>query len=338
MILGKITQCEKLRPNLNHFKGIIKKVGKNEYYVGSYTYNPTKSLIIITELPPSTYSKAYLKGEKNGVKSKKEKKEGFAYNDWVKESKDNTSIDNGINIEIYLKDGAYEYISENYGNEDFDCFIDFFKLKEVIKNRINLIGQKNEVIEYKSYEKVFNDWFIYRKNLYKIRTERENILTNLMLNMLLNMQRYSKDHDKYHITNKTSVEDAINIIKKNKYEMFNHTLLENPKYTSIDLLYKLITEENYGASYDYLLNMRDRDKTEEAYNKRQERIEELKEKLNLLNDNSELFKGANIWLKELEELYDAIKKGIASDWFYGENKYTFEDSDLTTKRQYKTKK
>ena len=333
MILGKIDNCEYLRPNLNHFKGEIRKVGNNEYYVGSYTYNPKKSIIHITELPPSTYSKAYLKGEKDGAKSKKEKKEGFAYNEWVKESKDNTSIDNGISIEIQLKDGAYEHIKEKYGDENFDCFIDFFKLKEVIKNRINLIGQNNEVIEYKTYEDVFDDWFLYRKKLYKIRVERETILVELLLLMLLNMQRYSKEHDKYHITNKTTEEEAINIIRKNKYNMFNHILLESPKYTSINILRELITEEKHGASYDYLLNMRDRDKTEEAYKKRQEKIDELKNRLELLNDGNEKFKGSNIWLSELEELSDSIKKGIASDWFYGENKYTFEDSDLTTKRK-----
>lgn len=338
MIMGKIDHCETLRPNLNHFKGEIKKVGNNEYYVGKYEYNPKKSIINITELPPSTYSKAYLKGEKDGAKSKKEKKEGFAYNEWVKESKDNTSIDNGVNIEIQLKEGAYDHIKENYGNDNFDCFIEFFKLKEVIKHRINLIGQNNEVIEYKTYEDVFDDWFEYRKKLYKMRIEREIILINLMLKMLLNMQKYSKEHDKYHITNKTTEEEAISIIKENGYQMFNHTLLENPKYTSINILNELITKEEYGASYDYLLNMRDRDKTEETFLKRQEKINELKDKLNLLSDKNEKFKGSNIWLKELEELNEAIKKGIASDWFYGENKYTFEDSDLTTGRKRKSKR
>ena len=107
MIMGKIDHCENLRPNLNHFKGEIKKAGTSEYYVGKYEYNSKKSIINITELPPSTYSKAYLKGEKDGAKSKKEKKEGFAYNEWVKESKDNTSIDNGVNIEIQLKEAFF---------------------------------------------------------------------------------------------------------------------------------------------------------------------------------------------------------------------------------------
>jgi hypothetical protein len=171
-----------------------------------------------------------------------------------------------------------------------------------------------------------------------MRIEREIILINLMLKMLLNMQKYSKEHDKYHITNKTTEEKAISIIKENGYQMFNHTLLENPKYTSINILNELITKEEYGASYDYLLNMRDRDKTEETFLKRQEKINELKDKLNLLSDKNEKFKGSNIWLKELEELNEAIKKGIASDWFYGENKYTFEDSDLTTGRKRKSKR
>ena len=49
------------------------------------------------------------------------------------------------------------------------------------------------------------------------------------------------------------------------------------------------------------------------YKKRQEKIDELKNRLELLNDSNEKFKGSNVWLSELEELSDAIKKGKKFD-------------------------
>ena len=43
------------------------------------------------------------------------------------------------------------------------------------------------------------------------------------------------------------------------------------------------------------------------------------------NKKVKLFKGAKIWLKELEELELAIENGSKSEWFYGDNDYVFEE-------------
>jgi hypothetical protein len=80
----------------------------------------------------------------------------------------------------------------------------------------------------------------------------------------------------------------------------------------------------HGASYDYILRMSYRDLTEESYNKRQARIEELLERKQYLIDDDGLFPGAKIWLIELDELEKTIRDGLASEWFYGDNEYTFE--------------
>ena len=229
---------------------------------------------------------------------------------------------------IYLKPGAYEAITaedSKYGNEVFDPLEDYFELKEPIHHLINLVNEKQEVVEYKSYEDVFNDWFKFRKDLYVKRVEREIILTDLEIKMLQNMQRFSKEHDNYGITNKTSEDKANEILKTNKYDIFNHTILENPRFTEVALLRDMITLAKYGACYDYILRMSYRDLTENAYAKRDARIKELLDRKQYLIDDDGLFPGAKIWLIELDELESAITDGISSQWFYGENEYNFDE-------------
>jgi hypothetical protein len=51
----------------------------------------------------------------------------------------------------------------------------------------------------------------------------------------------------------------------------------------------------------------------------------LEERRIYLNDDEEEFLGAKIWLKEIDELEKTITDGIKSNWFYGDNDYTFED-------------
>lgn len=326
MIMGKIKKCGKLRPWARGFKGTIKSYKNRHYYVGVYNYDAQDNTVHITELPPGIYSNAYLKGPDDGKVKKSDEKKGIQALEWIDDFEDNTAME-GVDITLYLKDGAYEAITSEdskYGNEVFDPFEDYLDLKEPIYHHINLVNEKHEVVEYKSYEDVFNDWFNFRKNLYKVRVERELILTDLEIKMLQNMQKFSKNHDSYGITNKTSEEKASAILKQNKYDIFNHTVLENPRYTSIEVLRDTIMLEEYGASYDYILRMSYRDLTENAYNKRQARIEELLSRKQYLIDDDGLFPGAKIWLLELDELEAAIEEGLKSEWFYGENEYTFE--------------
>ncbi len=325
MIEGKINKCGKLRPWARGFKGRIKTYKGRCYYVGNYTYDKDTNSVHITELPPNTNSNAYLKG--SDEKKSAETKKCIKSLEWVEDFEDNTDMD-GVNITIYLKEGAYEAITSEdskYGNDVFDPIESYLNLKEPIYHHINLVNERYEVVEYKSYEDVFNDWFTFRKKLYEIRIEREKILVELEMMMLQNMQRFSQKHTEYGITNSMSEEKAKNILKENNYQIFNHTILDNPRYTSIQELKDLITREDNGASYEYILRMSYRDFTKEAYNKRQKRIEELQKRQEYILDDGGLFPGAKIWLLELDELELAITEGLKTQWFYGENIYTFED-------------
>lgn len=330
LIDGKIAKCSKL-PMWNHrFKGTVKKYKNRDYHVGCYEYNEAENYVHITELPPGMYSDGYLKGSDSDKIKKKdtEKKKGIlSKKDLIDDYEDDTT-EESVNIKLYLKPGAYESITADdsgYGNDVFDCFEEYFELKEPIYDRINLINDKGEVVEYKSYSAVLDDWYVFRKNLYAVRIEREIILVDMELKMLKNMQKFSREHDKYKITNKTPDEDVLEILKSNKYDIFNASMIENPKFTSVKELLALITLEENGASHDYLLKLSYRDLTENAYAKREKRIAELEERLKFLTEETGLFVGAKMWKQELDELEQVIKTGIETEWMFGDGGYKFED-------------
>jgi DNA topoisomerase-2 len=336
MIKGQ-KKCSRLPMWGNNFVGEVREVRGRKYFVGRYKYDSEANTINITELPPGKWSNSYLKGDDKVCKNPEDKK-GIQTKEWIEDFEDKTKIDK-VDITIWLKPGAYDVISEEYGNADFDCFEDYLELKEPIYNRINLINEKHEVVEYRNYEDVFNDWFSFRKKLYSIRVEREIIVNNLQILMLKEMQVFSKNHSKYKITSKTSEVSANNIIAEAGHVIYNKTLLENPRYTSISKMKHLATSAEDGATYNYLLNMSYRDLTEDAFTKRVNRIKDLESRqIVLMDDSDSLFPGSNIWLRELDELEKVIVDGLASEWFYGENVYKFKDSTVANSTGTKKKK
>ena len=196
---------------------------------------------------------------------------------------------------------------------------------EQIMHLINLVDENHKVIEYKSYEDVFNNWYVFRKKLYAVRVEREIILTDLRIKRLENVQRFSNEHDTFNITRHTPEEKTISILTTNKYNIFNHKLLDNPQFTNVKELTQLITKKEHGASYDYLLRLRYKELQEEAYKKREEKIKKLREQLKYLTEDMGLFIGAKIWLTEIDELTKAIEEGIRTAWKYGEDEYQYEN-------------
>ncbi len=327
MINGKIEKCGKLRMWNKDFKGSVRIYNKRGWFVGNYEHDEKANEILITELPTGKYSDTYIKGpdESTNKKSKRTEVKGIIGKEYVEDIVDNTN-ENGVEIIIKLKPDSFEHISKNYGNEKFDCIEEYFELKTPIYDRLNLVNERGEVVEYKTYEEIFDDWYKFRKSLYKIRIEREFILNDLEIIMLENMQKFSSNHASFNINKNTKDEEVIKILTDHKFRLFNHTLLRNPKYTAINELKELITEKKHGANYDYLLNMSYKDLTEEAYNKRAKDIDNIKLRQNYLIDDNGMFPGAKIWLKELEELEEAIKEGIKTDWMYGTNNFKFANN------------
>jgi len=325
MINGEIDSCKKLEINTDHINGRFVTHKKKNYFVGAYEYDEKNRIITIKGLPFDKWSYYYLEGNNaDNLNRDKDKKDGIKHLEYIKDYTDYTT-DDEVKIEIKLRPGAYEEISANYGNEVFDCIEDCFKLKSSINDRINLLDENNTLVEYTTYEEVFNYWYEYRKKLYVVRIEREKIINGLKIMMLKEIQRFCKLHDTYKITKKTTEEQSIEILSNNKYKIFNKSLIINPKFEQVDLLYDMVVSESYGANYDYLLNLSYKEINKEAYKRRELEINKLKERQEYLLDDTGKFPGSKIWLQELKELEEVIKFGKESKWQYNDGGYTFDD-------------
>ena len=89
-----------------------------------------------------------------------------------------------VNIEVVLKDGAYDYIYKVHNSVWDDPIIEHFHLRRVIYDNLNFINIKGEVKNYKTYESLFMDWYKERKKLYKIRVKRIIIILKLQILLL----------------------------------------------------------------------------------------------------------------------------------------------------------
>ena len=307
LIMGKINKAKSMKIWLKDINCEIRKVGTKQFLVGKYIYDKKNNIITITELPLGTYS--------DKVKEDNIKK------DTIKNIQDNTSDD--VKIDIYLTENGWDEINKYKPLKGFDAVETYFNLKTSLDENINMVNENGVVKEFKKYEHVIDHWFPIRKQLYADRIDRSIILTKLMIKFLKNIIRYSENHQKYNITPKTSDEKADKILSNEKYDTFNHTLLESPKYTEISELENLIINNvEKGTSYDYLLNLGYRQMMDKACDQRKKKLKECEDKLNkLLSDdgNGELFKGGITWLNELERLEKTITEGIKLGWSFGKN-------------------
>ena len=317
MINGKIAKAKPMQIWLKDNIGEIRKYKGREYSVGKYEYIVDKNIIIINELPLGKYSSSFIGEYSLGDTSQLCNKPQF------KCKPEDRTNDDCVNITFHLTETGWDEISKNYGNDTFDCVEDFMNLRTSLDDNINMIAVDGSVQEFEKYEHVINMWFPIRKQLYADRIDRHLILTSLMITYLKNIIRFTKSHQEYKITPKTTLEEVDEILKKNKYDTFNATLLHSPKYTEISELSKnIINNVSLGTSYEYLIKLSYRDMIECACIKRTKQLHEYEEKLkdlHLDDGSSGLFKGVNSWLKELAEVEKVIEEGISLGWSYGKD-------------------
>jgi DNA topoisomerase-2 len=323
LIHGKIKKSSYMKIWLKDNKGEIRKHNGREYSVGKYTYYSDKNIIVVTELPLSKYSSSFIGDYSSDDKNQLCNKPYF-----TGKPEDRTN-DDGVHITFHLTETGWAEINEKYGNETFDCVEDCMNLRTSLDDNINMIGSDGKVMEYTKYEDVLDYWYPIRKQLYADRIDRHIIRTNLMIKYLENIIKFTKNHQKYNITPKTSLEAVDTLLTENKYDTFNEVLLLNPKYTKVSEMKSLIINNSNGCSYEYLIKLSYRDMVECACKRRVNQLAEQKEKLKDLEDDDgsdkKLFKGGKTWLKELDLVESAIADGIKLGWSYGKDIAKFRD-------------
>ena len=107
-------------------------------------------------------------------------------------------------------------------------------------------------------------------------------------------------------------------LEKENYQKFNSGALSNPEFTPND---QLVNNALFvDATYDYILNLTERSKSDEGLRGFTEKLEKYRQRLAAHNSLSAegRFPGAQVWLNELAELEVQIAAGLKTSWLYEE--------------------
>jgi DNA topoisomerase-2 len=280
------------------------------------------------------------------------------------QSVDDKTTDDAVRIEVHIAPEDVKKIEARFGNENFDCWEEFFKLKTDISDLVNVINEKNVVVEYgNKYENMLMDWYVVRKNLYMRRIERQILLIELEAIYLRNVIRFVKNHASYNITSKTDLDQAVSILRKEKYDWINPNIAFNPKFRSNQAIrdefhLKVETVEDEVVSqniddepgqdeikssskssskgYDYLLNLSYKDKLKSSAERLQKKLIKIEEEQKILQNDVVVrhpdeehkgneFTGCKTWLRELDTLEKIMDMGVENGWRYDEEEDEYED-------------
>jgi DNA gyrase/topoisomerase IV subunit B len=273
--------------------GDIRMFLDSEYSFGYYEYESLKNVIHITELPIGVVTSTYIEHISKSCEK---------YIDRI----DDYSSTNEIEIHIYLKNNVYKYILDHYGNDVVDPIEDCFNIRASLKPNLNYYSCDKRVVEFKNiYLADILYWLPVRRDMYKTRLIRKEIILRLLI---LKEQAIIKYIDMSNDINVSSIEDdeiAKKVLKHHNFPGIQVGLLVNPGYTSNDKLESLILKDN---EYDYILDLKERELTKLALQKRKNNLQKHLSEYDKVNKllKEEPFAGASLWKDEINLLLKHI--------------------------------
>lgn len=330
---GVPATCLLLNPYIRGFTGEMKPIRGKIHSLGKYTFDSNSRLLTITELPVRVWHNKYkekLIAKKVLIKRPHSKEE----NDFVRiisgEIYNHSSSDE-INIKITIaeKNNGWDPLDiiESYACEGYyDGFIGYFGLKKRMDDQLFMTRPDGSVeTKYKSYSDVLIDWFPVAKHSYYQRVDRDETILELKIRCMRQHLRYITEYDSLGITKKETAE-ADAILSSKDYIPYNYKYLKmvNTRVNDAKEILHNVLEVDVG--YDYLYATTD-------YMKHKAQIEKMRKKLAKLEKeyddylamaNAPPFKGARLWLHDLNELEKVCKEGLRTGWKYDTaEKYTY---------------
>jgi DNA topoisomerase-2 len=322
----------------------------SEICLGSWNWDADKRIIHVTQLPLKIWSypfKCHLMGI-NPANGKTEDLDGnpFPCKDLIDgDIMDNTG--NDLNdLKIKLKEGAYETICEQYGNEFISPIEAYLEMSQQMAPHLNMINSEDYITEFKTYESVMEYWFVLRKDLYSARLIRQIILLKLKILYHENMLRFiymdalgviSLDKDLEEDERIQILENAPNVPiellregdKKKcnaKYEIkaftkFNKTKLFEPGYLKSDKLeYTILAVD---SNYNYIDAITIGQKSKKSIAKLESDLQDLRNELEQLENIT----WKELWISELDKVEKVITEGIRTKWLFGQKPHTFKGAN-----------
>jgi DNA topoisomerase-2 len=232
------------------------------------------------------------------------------------------STDVDVDIEVKLAIGALDKITSQFGNSTFDPIETYFQLCTPMHNQLNFYDIGCKVYSTKDYEEILHRWFPVRKELYSRRVDRVIILLEIRIFQMESVIKYLRSA--LDLRGQSLVQ--INkIIAEAGYNRLNVGLLDSPgTLQNAELRAAII--DGPGSTYNYLINLRDYDRSSEQMERFEAKLSDLRSELEryLSKSNEGKFKGAAIWLDELAEIRKIIDDGARTGWKFEDfQRYTF---------------
>lgn len=229
---------------------------------------------------------------------------------------DDYSSDAKVDVRIRLVPGGWEEICAANGSAEIDPVEDWLLLRASLKPYLNYYGCDGRVVEFSDdYHAVFFHWAPLRRDLYRLRLEREATLLALKVRLEREIVRYVGMAHELDLAHTADEAAASETLAEQKFPRFDAGLLLAPRYTPTAELEQLVTR-GVNVSHDYVLNLRERELVESAKAKREEKICGMERRLAeveaLLAETP--FAGASVWAAEVEAVAAAIQRGEKTRW------------------------
>ena len=299
--------------SMHKYKGKIKYNSSNhECIVGVYEITGTHSLLI-TEIPLGKYANTYtLKLETM-----------YAGESPIIKSIRNTSKEDKINIQITFYNSIEDMFEVSKWGDKYVKQLDpieiKFNLYKLTKPILNLVTIDGFIKEYTSYEDIFNDWFIIRRDFYIKRIERQIIKMRAELCMYKNIYRFIDENAIEHMRG-IDKEQQKEYLAVNGYNAIDTAKMRNTChiYNNCDVNgYIFDKNVNSAVSYKYILDLKVSKMSSNFKNKTQQRIETLTKEIDeLVNKKWNNFVGDSLWIDELKKLIPVLQQGLDTNWTF----------------------
>lgn len=306
-------------------------------WVGTYEYFPAANggEIVVRDLPPGVWTAKWLADTFDFATATKKKKattktaaaraagraETAQARGGLLRSPPYDAGDEIVEIHLRLKPGAWETIQADHGSGWLDPVEDWACLSASADSRLNYMAPDGAggrtVLELGSqYASVLAHWFGPRRDLYRVRLDREATLARLRAALEREILRYAGMANRLELAKKTEAA-AHKILRAEKFTLWNRAVVDKPGYlTAAEIEAAARGPLATDASFSYITHLRGVDLYADAIKRRRERAvafeaaaaaaeAALKEKP---------FAGASVWAAELDEFERIATAGIARGW------------------------
>jgi DNA topoisomerase-2 len=311
--LVRLSRSYALPPSKRGFDGEMRIYRDESYSFGRYHWDEAARLVTITELPTGVSTEKYLKtllAPGRGGKANPR-------DEYIELIEDRSS-ELRVELEITLKVGAFEKISEKFGSASIDPIEDVLMLRTSLRPHLNYYSVDGGVLEFGDcYLATIMYWAHLRRQLYIDRATREEIVAELCIVEETETIRYIALANELDLAREQNDDSLIAVLTENKFPRLNSGLLHRPEYTPNADLRRLVTD-GPGASYNYILDLKERELVQSAVAKRQKKIEALRDDLERVRGQlaEQPIACASVWRKEIADFTAVVARGIETNWSF----------------------